>query len=220
MAIPVAKATLQAALINAGSNVLAQGIKAYRADVSSILCFISLNYNVRVEANAGMISLISASETRSTTWIPFNLDTESLMQFTTCAFIISPLGYLWFGTLESWFPSRAPDSKNDQSDKKGDLSKPSLNVTNTVAKIVIDQTIGGAWNTVLFIVTIGMLRGLDYDTITSQIQAEFWPIMVAGLKLWPLVSILNFTVVPADRRLLVGNLFGVVWAIYLSLMSG
>jgi hypothetical protein len=44
--------------------------------------------------------------------------------------------------------------------------------------------------------------------------------MVAGLKLWPLVSILNFTVVPADRRLLVGNLFGVVWAIYLSLMSG
>jgi hypothetical protein len=31
---PIAKATLQAALINAGSNVLAQGIKTYRADVS------------------------------------------------------------------------------------------------------------------------------------------------------------------------------------------
>jgi hypothetical protein len=93
------------------------------------------------------------------------------MQFTTCAFIISPLGYLWFGTLESWFPSRAPDAKNVQTDEKGVVSTPSLNVTNTVAKIVIDQVIGGTWNTVLFIVTMGMLRGLDYDTITRQIQA-------------------------------------------------
>ncbi|OQE36955.1 hypothetical protein PENCOP_c011G07683 [Penicillium coprophilum] len=170
---PIAKATLQAALINAGSNVLAQGIKAYRADVS------------------------------------FNLDIESLMQFTTCAFITSPLSYLWLGTLESWFPGRAPDSRNTQTENKGEeknnekrISKPGLNVTNTVAKIVIDQAIGGAWNTVLFIVTMGMLRGLDYDTITGQIQADFWSIMVAGWKLWPLVSILNFTVVPASQRLL------------------
>ena len=43
--------------------------------------------------------------------------------------------------------------------------------------------------------------------------------MLAGLKLWPFVSILNFTVVPADQRLLVGNLFGVVWGVYLSLMA-
>lgn len=32
---PIAKATLQAALINAGSNVLAQGIKAYKNEVWS-----------------------------------------------------------------------------------------------------------------------------------------------------------------------------------------
>ena len=36
MALPsIAKATLQSALINAGSNVLAQGIKAYRAEVQT-----------------------------------------------------------------------------------------------------------------------------------------------------------------------------------------
>jgi ribonuclease PH len=33
---PIAKATLQAAVINAGSNVLAQGIKAYRDQVCSV----------------------------------------------------------------------------------------------------------------------------------------------------------------------------------------
>lgn len=36
---PVAKATLQAAVMSAGSNVLAQGIKAYRDEVSGPLSF-------------------------------------------------------------------------------------------------------------------------------------------------------------------------------------
>jgi protein Mpv17 len=43
--------------------------------------------------------------------------------------------------------------------------------------------------------------------------------MFAGLKLWSLVSILCFTFVPPDKRLIVGSLFGFVWAIYLSMMS-
>jgi protein Mpv17 len=54
--------------------------------------------------------------------------------------------------------------------KHDEQSQPALNVTNTLAKIVIDQSVGGAWNTALFIVTIGMLRGLSYDTIVEQIE--------------------------------------------------
>ncbi|KAI1837804.1 hypothetical protein DTO006G1_4537 [Penicillium roqueforti] len=129
---PIAKATLQAALISAGSNVLAQGIKSYRAD------------------------------------IPFELDVESLTQFATCAIVISPLGYLWLGGLEAWFPGR--ESKGEKEKGGQSSSEPSLNATNTVAKIVIDQTVGGAWNTVLFITTMGMLRGLGYDAILAEIQ--------------------------------------------------
>ena len=44
--------------------------------------------------------------------------------------------------------------------------------------------------------------------------------MIAGLKLWPFVSVLNFTVIPPNQRLLVGSLFGVIWGVYLSLVSG
>jgi hypothetical protein len=89
------------------------------------------------------------------------------MQFTTCAFVTSPLGYLWLGSLEACFPGR-PLETGKSEELKG--SKPPLSVTNTVAKIVIDQTIGGAWNTVLFILTMGMLKGLDYDSIIEQIH--------------------------------------------------
>jgi hypothetical protein len=46
---PIAKATLQATVINAGANVLAQAIKAYRNDVSAFLrLFLAVSFFVRV----------------------------------------------------------------------------------------------------------------------------------------------------------------------------
>ncbi|KAJ5438967.1 uncharacterized protein N7458_009965 [Penicillium daleae] len=186
---PIVKATLQAAVINAGSNVLAQSIKAYRSD------------------------------------IPFELDPQALIQFTTCAIITTPLNYIWQNNLEAAFPGTRPrDAAPKHEIKPGrsdtETSKPALNVTNTVTKIVIDQTIGGTWNTVLFLLTMGLLRGEHHELVFAQIRQEFWPIIIAGLKLWPFVSVLNFTVVPVDQRLLVASIFGVAWAVYLSLISG
>ncbi|OJJ04766.1 hypothetical protein ASPVEDRAFT_54874 [Aspergillus versicolor CBS 583.65] len=188
---PIAKATLQAALISAGSNVLAQGITSYRNET------------------------------------PFELDSQALFQFTTSALILSPLTFLWLETLESRFPGFEQNEPKPGTEKgkanvnvnEKEEQTPKLNVKNTVAKIVVDQVVGGAWNTVAFIATIGLLRGYDYEVIKDEITNNFWPFMLAGLKLWPFVSVLNFTVVPASQRLLVGNLFGVVWGVYLSLMA-
>ena len=43
--------------------------------------------------------------------------------------------------------------------------------------------------------------------------------MLAGYKLWPLVSLLNFTVVPVEKRTLVGSLVGLGWGIFLALKA-
>ncbi|KAL1970260.1 hypothetical protein VTN77DRAFT_5420 [Rasamsonia byssochlamydoides] len=182
---PIVKATLQAALINASSNVVAQAITAYKAQK------------------------------------PFRLDFTSLVQFTACAVIMTPFTYLWINNLESTFPAfRDEDPQPKKTDEKKDgRKKQKLNIKNTIAKVVLDQTVGAAWNTVLFLTTMGILRGQDSGAVVNSIQNDFWPIMIAGFKMWPLVSILCFTVVPADKRLLVGSLFGFVWAIYLSIMS-
>ncbi|KAE8312976.1 hypothetical protein BDV41DRAFT_272708 [Aspergillus transmontanensis] len=184
---PIAKATLQAALINAGSNILAQSIQSYRDEK------------------------------------PFELDLQTLFQFTTCAFVMSPMTFLWLEGLESALPghtSEEPAATKSKAEKADRPKQKKLNVKNTVAKVVIDQVVGGAWATVLFSLTMGLLRGQEYDVLVDQIRKDFWPLLIAGFKLWPLVSILNFTVVPVDKRLLVGSIFGVVWAVYLSLMSG
>ena len=43
--------------------------------------------------------------------------------------------------------------------------------------------------------------------------------MIAGYKLWPLVSLLNFTVVPVERRVVVGSLVGLGWGVFLALRA-
>jgi len=52
-------------------------------------------------------------------------------------------------------------------------------------------------------------------------QQDFWPLMSAAWKLWPLVSAVNFTVVKSvETRNLVGSLAGMAWNVYLSLCAG
>ena len=43
------------------------------------------------------------------------------------------------------------------------------------------------------------------------------PLMLAGYKLWPLVSLLSFTVIPPEKRVIFGSLIGVGWGVFLSL---
>lgn len=43
--------------------------------------------------------------------------------------------------------------------------------------------------------------------------------MTAGYKLWPLVSLLNFTVVPVERRVVVASVVGLGWGVYLALKA-
>jgi hypothetical protein len=95
----------------------------------------------------------------------------------------------------------------------------SLNVRNTAIKFFLDQTLGAAINTLLFIAGIDAMRGRPMGTIAANCRKGFWPLVFAGLKLWPLVSILNFTLVPLEYRIMVGSTVGLFWGVYLSLMS-
>lgn len=43
--------------------------------------------------------------------------------------------------------------------------------------------------------------------------------MVDGYKLWPLVSLLNYTVVPVEKRVVVGSLVGLGWGVFLAMKA-
>jgi protein Mpv17 len=62
---------------------------------------------------------------------------------------------------------------------------------------------------------------MGYSEAWGMAKGEFWPLMIAGWKLWPLVSLINFTVVRSvEGRSLVGSLAGLGWGVYLSLTRG
>ena len=98
--------------------------------------------------------------------------------------------------------------------------KKQLSIRNTAVKFLLDQTLGALVNTVLFIMGIALLRGQSWQQGWEATKVGFWPLVSAGQKLWPAVSLLNLTLVPVERRMLVGSIVGVGWGIFLSLVSG
>ncbi|KAJ6041158.1 uncharacterized protein N7446_003525 [Penicillium canescens] len=66
-------------------------------------------------------------------------------------------------------------------------------------KFFFDQTVASVTNLVLFVVLINLLKGRRCPG--------------------PLVSILMYTVIPVDRRVVFGSACGVIWGIYLSLYA-
>lgn len=109
--------------------------------------------------------------------------------------------------------------KHTPAEQKKKTSK-KLNIKNTGIKFALDQTLGAAANTVMFIAGISMLRGQSPSQIIANVQEEFFPLLSAGQKLWPAVSIISFTLVPVERRTVFGGIVGVGWGVFLSLVTG
>ena len=140
---------------------------------------------------------------------------------------------MWQAWLESKFPAytESTPQHNKVTEKQAELKdansktnstpeiKKSLNIRNTAIKFGLDQTAGATVNTLLFIAGIDLMRGRTFDTITADCRDRFWPMVFAGIKLWPAISLMNFTLVPVEYRVVVGSVVGLFWGIYLSMIS-
>ncbi|KAI1320425.1 Mpv17/PMP22 family protein [Xylariaceae sp. FL0255] len=225
---PIVTATLQSAVLAATSNVLAQCLTAYKLHT------------------------------------PIVFDLVPIFQFVVFTFLNVPVNFLWQDFLESTFPAYSvsptriavasaavgDEKELDKEASEGKLVESKLNISNTVIKLVLDQTIGAAVNTVLFSIFMHSIQAamprplgsplsspdkslrylmsggaidysrVDWDDIVVKSQAEFYPILVAGWKLWPFVSLVNFTLIKSiEGRNLVASLAGVAWGVYMSLLA-
>ncbi|PYI21749.1 hypothetical protein BO99DRAFT_400729 [Aspergillus violaceofuscus CBS 115571] len=98
-------------------------------------------------------------------------------------------------------------------------SNSNTGVRNFLAKFLLDQTVGSVMNIVLFVVLINLLKGVGLSGCWGLLREDFRPIMMARLKYRPLVSVLMYTVIPVDRRVVFGSACGVIWGVYLSLYA-
>ncbi|KAL6902890.1 hypothetical protein GGI43DRAFT_325228 [Trichoderma evansii] len=211
---PIVQATLQSSFLAAVSNILAQVITAYKN-----------NEAVTID------------------WVP-------VFQYVLFAVVSTPPNFLWQDFLESAFPAHpSPPPSKEKKKEKAPASPPKLSLTNTIIKFILDQTVGAALNTLLFSTFTRSLRYamvhapritnlpaaakywsspnaidfrvVDFAVVWEEAKAEFWSLMIAAAKLWPAVSLINFTLVKSVQgRNLVGALAGVVWGVYVSLAMG
>jgi protein Mpv17 len=164
--------------------------------------------------------------------------------------VSTPPNCLWQQFLEETFPGTKQVAVSKEKDEGKAPKKQSLNVGNTLIKFVLDQSLGAAFNTYIFIVFMKGVNGGDLSQILDackQVCPKFshfvesisceaaifqwegqmsltkvqdaFPLWIAGLKVWPLVSLLNFTIMPVESRVLFASAVGVLWGIYLSLLA-
>ncbi|KAK7984800.1 Mpv17/PMP22 family protein [Apiospora saccharicola] len=164
MAPPIINATVQSAVLAATSNLLAQALSAYRNEVSLVI-----------------------------DWVP-------VFQFIFYAIISTPPNFMWQDFLESSFPAyhmsptkaavasaAANDEKAlEEEEREGQLVEPKLNVANTLAKTVLDQTLGAFGNTYMFSLYIhsvqaAMDRPLGTPLSTPETSAVYLASLFFGL---------------------------------------
>ncbi|KAK2124463.1 hypothetical protein NOF04DRAFT_1348252 [Fusarium oxysporum II5] len=161
---PLVSVTLQSVVLAATSNLLAQVLMAYRLDK------------------------------------PISVDWMPVSQFIVWTAVSTPPNYLWQDYLENKFPGY-DTRKKDVSKRHGKAADDKLNVPNTLAKTILDQTIGAVVNTFLLCVFINLMKSavvpsvssgykfdytrIDWLFILNKAHEDFYPLLVAGWKLWP-----------------------------------
>ncbi|KAI1349873.1 hypothetical protein F5Y01DRAFT_168972 [Xylaria sp. FL0043] len=204
MPSPMLKATLASTALSSVSNILAQILEAYRDGR------------------------------------PFAFDIALFLRFVTVAFLTAPPNYMWQQLLERTFPAyerKRPNAGAGGGDSPRDLEKqmteasppeagagpepkPKLNLKNTFTKWFIDCiTLGAIFNTVAFFILMGMLKRQPVAVIGHNIRYETIPVIVAGYKIWPFASIVSFSCIPVERRIVFLNFVGLLWGIYMSLVA-
>ena len=115
-------------------------------------------------------------------------------------------------------------------------SKSNLSIRNTMTKWFIDCiTLGALLNTVAFLILINLLKGNSPDGTIRAIryvricvvvnftwltaQQETIPIIVSSYKIWPIASVVNFSLIPVEKRIVFLSAVGLLWGIYMSLVA-
>jgi len=95
-----------------------------------------------------------------------------------------------------------------------------LNWRNTMTKWFVDCiTLGALFNTLAFFVLMGLLKNQPLSQIAATVHEQTMPLILAGYRIWPLASIVSFTVVPVEKRVVFMNFVGLLWGVYMSIVA-
>jgi protein Mpv17 len=85
-----------------------------------------------------------------------------------------------------------------------------------VPKVALDQGFWGPiWNNT-YLLLLGLMKRESLDTIWQDAKRTTIPLVVSGLKLWPLAHCVTYGLIPVENRLLWVDLVEILWVTILA----
>ncbi|KIW97066.1 uncharacterized protein Z519_02458 [Cladophialophora bantiana CBS 173.52] len=149
----------------------------------------------------------------------FSLRLAPLAQFVIFTLISCPPNILWQEYLEYKFPGYTVAPISPSTTSSSLTADKQLHIPNTLRKFLFDQTLGAFVNTVAFVAAMAAFKGKSAKAVQREVERDVIPLMISSWKLWPIVALMNFTLVPVNKRVIVASVVGLFWGIYLSLFA-
>jgi len=130
------------------------------------------------------------------------IDVKRMLRFTVLgSFIVGPMVRTWLLTLERLFG-------------------PTVTLKRTFQKLFLDQFAFAPFSQTTILTSIGIMQGLtSIELVKAKVQNELPHIYFTGLKIWPLVNLINFYYVPFQLRPLVISTVALFWYTFLAWSS-
>ncbi|CAG7943360.1 unnamed protein product [Penicillium salamii] len=144
---------------------------------------------------------------------PSRAEYANLFSLRTLKSIFSPRVWISLFSKDESLPSHTDKVKEK------DVRTPPSGLRCLAMKLLLDQTLTSVANIILFVALINLLKGESLPKVWELVVVDFKPIMGARLRYRPIVSVLMYTVIPVDRRVVFGSACGVIWGVYLSLYA-
>jgi hypothetical protein len=92
-------------------------------------------------------------------------------------------------------------------------------VTYIGSKILADQFVFSSLYTAYFFYGIGLVGGKTMEECNDDMRHKFIPTYATDCAVWPLLQMINFTLVPQHLRVLYVNVCNIAWNAFLSTMA-
>jgi len=125
--------------------------------------------------------------------------TRTLRQSTVSCLYGAPLGHLWFGSI---LPV---------------LVRPlTFKPVRVITSVILDNTVLSSFSICTGVFLLEFLKYRDVQGSVDSVKSKFTTILSNSMKFWCLVSSVNHTFVPVHYKVLVGNICGIFWQVYMS----
>jgi protein Mpv17 len=85
-----------------------------------------------------------------------------------------------------------------------------------IPKVVLDQSAWGpVWNN-SYILLLGLMQRESLESMLANVKKTTIPLILSGLKIWPIAHIVTYSVVPTEYRLLWVDMVEILWVVILA----